>query len=131
MTHFTVEVTDDGHQFAFEELLDDQRLGAGGTAAESYLAPQRFAAWTEAKQLLVIIDLSIGVITRCRAGIVPTRELAESRHRRTFTKALSFHLTARTISMCFSTEMAERTRRRPAVTVGFSEQIHFCFEDST
>ena len=33
--------------------------------------------------------------------------------------------------MCFSAEMAERTRRRTAVTVGFSEQIHFCFEDST
>ena len=68
-----------GIHFALEELLDGQRLAELEVyRRRSYLAPQRFAAWTEAKQLLVIIDLSIGVITRCRAGIVPTCELAEA-----------------------------------------------------
>ncbi|MBK8306173.1 MAG: hypothetical protein IPL00_03350 [Gammaproteobacteria bacterium] len=61
------------------DLLDQQRIyDLEMYQAKSYLEPQRFIAWTEAKKLLVIIDMTLGEITRCRIASVETREAAEA-----------------------------------------------------
>ena len=61
------------------DLLDQQRIyDLEMYQAKSYLEPQRFIAWTAAKKLLVILDLSMGEILKCRIGRVETREEAEA-----------------------------------------------------
>ena len=61
------------------QLLDEPRLAELEVyRRRSFLAPQRFVAWTEEKKLLVVFDLSIGEITRCLAGNAETREEAEA-----------------------------------------------------
>lgn len=61
------------------DLLDAQRIDdLREYVSRSYLEPQRYIGWCASKQLLVILDLTMGEITRARSGHVETREQAEA-----------------------------------------------------
>ncbi len=65
-------------EMSLEQLLDEPRLAELEVyRRRSFLAPQRFVAWTPGRQLLVIMDLDGGDIKRTQIAPMPW-EQAES-----------------------------------------------------